>query len=270
MLRIGVLAGGTSRTELSQQLSPLGRIDWCERPDALLGRAIDGGLDAVVTGVEERSGGSVAPVIVDLAAYRPTLPVVVYARINRATLDHLLAVCALGLRLECAARPFARLAPLLQYMRSSAYRPGVVPLLLHHVMPLVPSTLRTFVALGILSAPARRGVEDVARWSGVSPRTVERWLQQAGWPAARVVLRSFSALDAVWLMTEYGWAARRVQLIRHFAHPSGVTRLLARYAGTRPGTVVLDGGFPTALEHVLHVLVPRANRSGLAEAGLSR
>jgi hypothetical protein len=270
LLRIGVLAGGTSRAELSQQLSPLGQIDWCERPDALVGRAIDGSLDAVVTDVEDRNGGSVAPVIVDLAAYRPTLPVVVYARINRATLDHLLAVCALGLRLECAARPFARLAPLLQHMCSPSYRPGVAPLLLHRVMPSVPSALGVFIALAILSAPARRGVEEVARWSGVSSRTIERRLQQAGFPAAHVVLRSWAPRDAAWLMTEYGWTARRVQLMRNFAHPSGVTRLLARYAGTRPATLQLDGGFPAALAHVMRVLMPRANRRRVAEADLSR
>jgi hypothetical protein len=257
LLRIGVLAGATNRAELSQQVSPLGAIDWYERPEALVGRAVEGGFDAVVTDLQDRSGASVAPVIVDLAAYRPTLPVVVYTRVNRATLDQLLGVCALGLRLECAARPFARLAPVLQHMRSPSYRPGVAPLLLHHFMPHVPPTLCVFMALAILSASARHSVDELARWSGVSERTIERRLQQAGWPAAHVALRSFMALDAVWLMTEYGWAARRVQLMRGFPHASSVTRLLARYAGTRPVTLLRDGGFPAALEHVTRVLMSR-------------
>jgi hypothetical protein len=121
----------------------------------------------------------------------------------------------------------------------------------------VPTALRVFVALAILAAPARRGVEEVARWSGVSLRTIERRLRHARWPAARVVLQSFTALDVVWLMTEYRWSARRVQQVRAFSHPSGVTRLLATYAGTRPATLFEDGGFAAALEHVRGVLAPR-------------
>jgi hypothetical protein len=58
----------------------------------------------------------------------------------------------------------------------------------------------------------------------------------------------------VWLITEYGWSARLVQLERGLPHGSSVTRLLSRYCGTRPATLREDGGFPAALEHVERVL----------------
>jgi DNA-binding phage protein len=260
LLKIGVLTGGDGRDDVSQQLSPLGAIEWCERVDALVDRATEGGLDAVVTGLQDEVGRSIAPTLVDLAARRPKLPVIVYARVNRDTIEKLLAVFALGLRMECVVRPFARIEPVLRHMLSPSHRPGVAPLLLHHFMPHVPMALRVFIALTILVGPARRGVEEVARWSGVSSRTIERRLRHAGWPAAHVVLRSFSALDAVWLMTEYGWSARRVQLVRAFPHPSSVTRLLARYAGSRPATLSEDGGFAAALERVTGVLLTRSTR----------
>ena len=114
--------------------------------------------------------------------------------------------------------------------------------------------LAVFVMLAILEAPARRSVAELAAWSRVSVRTLERHLRRERWPAAHVVAQSFSALDAIWLMSEYGWSARLVQETRGFSHPSGVTRLLSAYAGTKPATLIADGGFPAALEFVSRVL----------------
>jgi hypothetical protein len=159
--------------------------------------------------------------------------------------------------MECVVRPFARLEPVLRHVVSPAFRPGVAPLLLHHFMPHVPAYLRVFIALAILVAPMRRGVEEVALWSGVSSRTIERWLHRAGWPAAHVVLQSFIALDAVWMMTEYGWTAERVRQVRALPHASSVTRLLAKYAGSRPAWLCEDGGFGAALTYVTEALLPR-------------
>lgn len=257
MLRIGVLMGGGSRDDVSWQLAPLGAIVWCERADALVAYAVDGALDAVVTDLEDEAGRSIASTLVDLAAHRPKLPIVVHMGVDVAAIGKLLAVYAVGLQMECVVRPFAGLEPVLRQMLSPEYRPGVAPLLLHHFIPRVPEALRVFIALAILLAPARRGVEEVARWSDVSPRTLERRLRRAGWPAARVVLHSFAALDAAWMMTEYGWSARRVQLVRSFSHASSVTRLLARYAGSLPSTLREDGGFAAALEHVTGALLGR-------------
>jgi hypothetical protein len=256
VLRIGVLAGGGGREDVSRQLSPIGAVEWFDRAEALAAGATSGAVGAVVTGLRDESGRSVASMLVQLGAFRPALPVVLHTRINRATLTELLAVFTIGLRMECVVRPFARLEPVLRSMLAPDYRPGVAPLLLHHFLTRVPDTAAVFVALAILTAPARRSVEELATWSGVTSRTIERRLLRAGMPTARVVAQSFAALDAVWLMTEYGWSARRVQQVRAFSHPSGVTRLLASYAGTRPSTLVEDGGFAAVLERVTRALLP--------------
>ncbi len=256
-LRVGVLTGAGNHEDIMQQLSPLGTVEWCERTDALVGAAAGGRFDAVVTGPENEDGRSIAATLIDLAALCPALPVVVHSRVNLATIEKLIGVMAVGMRTECVVRPFARLEPVLRHMCSSAYRPSAVPLLLHHVMPVVPTVLKVFVALAILTAATRRGVDELARWSGSSPRTIERRLRSEEWPGAHAILRSFIALDALWLMTEYGWSARRVQIVRGFSHPSGVTRLLWTYAGTRPSTLFEDGGFSAALDHVMEVTLGR-------------
>lgn len=254
MLRFGVLIDGGGRDELTRQLVPLGAIDWIDRADTLVGRATEGAFDVVLCGLHEANGRSVAPTLVELAAYRPSLPVILHTRLTRITLDALLAVFAPGLRLECAIRPFARLAEIVGHVLSASYRPGVSPLLLQLVLRRTPESIVHFIALGILMARERRTVEELAAWAGVSARTIDRRLQAVGWASPHVVLHSFTALDAVWLISEYRWSARRVQLVRGFPHPSSVTRLLATYAGTRPSTLAEDGGFAAAFDHVMRRL----------------
>lgn len=258
MLRIGVLTGGGNHDDLVKQIDPVGSFDWFERADALIGRAVEGKLDIVITGLQDEFGRSIASTLVDLVSHRPSLPVVVHTKLSRGTIGELRAVFALGLRMACCVRPYARLEPVLRYVVSPWFRPPVAPLLLQRLHNSVPAAVALFHALAILEAPMRRSVDELASWSGVSARTIERRLRRLGWPPAHVIIQSFIALDAVWLMTEYGWSARRVQHVRGFPHPSSVTRLLATYAGTRPSTLVDDGGFPAALAHVSRVLRHRA------------
>jgi hypothetical protein len=245
---------GSGREEVTRQLTPLGIVEWCDSADALVERAVAGDVDAVVTGFDDEADRSIAPAIVALAARRPSLPVIVYERINGATLHKLLAVFATGVRMTCAVRPHEHLEPVLRYVSSPSFFPSVTPVLLQHFVRHAPAGLAVFVALAALVAPSRRGVAEVAAWARASPRTIDRRLLRARWPTAHTILQSFVALDAVWLMTEYGWPARHVQEVRGFSHPSAVTRLLARYCGVHPGTLHEDGGFAAALEHVTRVL----------------
>lgn len=257
MLSILVLAAGIGRVDITRELGRFATITWCEDAATLLDRACRGGCDLVITALEDEAGRSIAPTLVELAARAPTLPVLVHERIDGATLPGLLAVLVTGARIECAVRPYERLEPGIRRIVSPDFRPGATPVLLQRFVPRAPPPLQVFVALAALSAPWRRGVEVVAQWSRVSPRTIERRLQRARWPVAHTVLRSFAALDAVWLMSEYGWSARRVRQVRAFPHESSITRLVADYCGMLPATLREAGGFAAALAHVTRMLTPR-------------
>jgi hypothetical protein len=253
VLAIAGLHGHGNRADVSRQLASLGTLEWHDHATDLIARAASGGLDAVVTELDDERGRSIASTLVELATCCPALPVVIYDQVNSATLPKLLAASTPGLRTTFVVRPYERLGAALQRAVSPSWRPGVTPVLLQRFVPPAPASVSVFLALAVLAAPVRRGMEEVAGWSGVSARTIERRLLRAHWPTARVILHSLSALDAVWLMSEYGWSARRVQLVRAFPHPSSITRLL-RYCGTAPATFREDGGFPAALEHVARVL----------------
>src|SRR5260221_2980479 len=164
-LRVGVLTGAGNHEDVGQQLSPLGAVEWCERTDALLGAAAGGRFDAVVTGPENEDGRSIAATLVDLAALCPALPVVIHSRVNLATIEKLIGVMAVAMRTQCVVRPFARIEPVLRHLCSPAYGPSAVPLLLVHVMPVLPEGLGGFFALAIFPAATRPGVDQVPRWN---------------------------------------------------------------------------------------------------------
>ena len=255
-----LVPGGSARDDVARELTGVATIDWARDAAALVQRVAAGGVDAVVAGVEDERGASLAPTVAALAAEAPAVPVVVHAPMNGAALRKLLAVLTPGLRMACAVQPHERLEPVVRRVLSPDYRPPAGPVLLQHFVPLAPTRLRVFVALAAVAPPARRGVAAVAAWAGVSTRTIERRLARAGWPPARTVVQSFAALDAVWLMAEYGWSARRVQQVRRLPHESSVTRLLSRYCGSRPATLREDGGFSAALEHVTRALTTATRR----------
>lgn len=249
-LTIAVVGLKEEEPERSYQLAQLGTVVRCDDTESVVARVAAGGVQAVVTPLDDERGRSVAPVVVALAATHPAPAIVLYDRLDGASLPKLLAVFATGLRMTCAIRPFESVARAVEMATSPTFFPPVVPVLLARFVGLAPAGLASFIALAAVQASARRGVGELASWLGMSPRTVERRHERAGWPSARTVVRSFAALDAVWLMNEYGWSARHVQEVRGFSHPSGVTRLLARYCGLRPGTLREDGGFDAALANV--------------------
>ncbi|MFL5574370.1 MAG: hypothetical protein ACJ79S_00140 [Gemmatimonadaceae bacterium] len=249
--------GRGDRSVLSRQLAGIATVEWFADACALVSRAEAGGLSAIVTGLEDGSGHAIAPLLVALAARAPATPTVVYAPVNGATVRKLLATAAEGMRVEYAVRPHEPLAPVLRRVVRPSFRPGVAPLLLRRFAACAPAPLRVFVTIAAITAPSRRCAGEIARWSGVTLRTIERRLHRARWPGAHVVVQSFAALDAAWLMMEYGWSARLVRRERALPHESSVTRLLARYCASRPLTLREDGGFPAALEHVTRVLAPR-------------
>ncbi|MDB4917218.1 MAG: Helix-turn-helix, AraC protein [Gemmatimonadetes bacterium] len=254
VLRIGALRVRGGSNDLAPVLAPLGTLEWHAHADALAARVASHALDAVIVPLADESGRSLGSTIATIAGLAPQVSIIVRDQLNGTTVSQLMAVFTTGLRMEFAVRPYQALDALLVRMQSDTYRPGVAPVLLQRFVPVASASLKVFVALAAITAPERRSVEEISAWCGVSTRTIERRLLRAQWPPAHVILQSCSALDAVWLMSEYSWSARRVKNVRSFSHASSVTRLLKVYCGMLPSTLRESGGFPAALEHVARAL----------------
>lgn len=249
---IGALVGeGSIRDEISRQLAPIGDIEYCPSAASAVEAAAGGRIDLLLTTLRDERNDPVARIIPALAANAPRVPVVIYDQITRATANFVGASLVPGLRIDCVVRPFEPLAPIVRQMLGATFPPLVAPILVHRLVRIAPSSLAPFVTIAALKAPSRRGLDQLAHWSGVTPRTIERRLVRAHWAPVHVLLQACRALDVLWLMTQYGWSAKKVQRARELSHASAITRLTQRYAGVTPRDVREGIDFRAVLSDVV-------------------
>jgi hypothetical protein len=254
---IAALVGRDKRIEITNQLTRVAVVRFLEDPGELLELVTTKRPSAVILDLRPPTTGALASLLVDLAAEAPQMPVVFYDRADGRTVESLRTVLTPGLRMEYVVRPLEPLAPVVRQMLLAPLPPVVGPVLIQHIVPLAPPPLRVFLTIAALKATSGRGVGQIARWSGSSPRTVERRFHRAGWAGPQVAVQAFRALDFAWLMSEHGWSARRVQQARGLSHASAITRAMHRYCGgITPATLRESGGFDAAFGGVLAILMP--------------
>jgi len=260
---IGALVSeGSIRDEITRQLARFGEIEFCSSAAAAVEAAAGGRIDLLLTALRDDRGDPIARAIPVLSVRAPRVPVLVYDQITRSTVGLLRATLIPGLRMDCVVRPFEPLAPIVRDMLAATLPPLVAPILVQRLVSVAPLSLGPFVAIAALKAPSRRGLDQLARWSGVTPRTIERRLVRARWAPEHVLIQSCRALDVLWLMTEYGWSVKRVQRARGLSFASAITRLTQRYAGATPRDVREGIDFRAVLSDVVRrVTEPGADRS---------
>jgi hypothetical protein len=251
-----VLHGDIDRSLIGEQLAYVAVLRYLDSMDAVAESVVGAPIDVVVTDADALRAGIAGWRQRESKSGTGRVPVVVYDRADRLTIDALPALMVPGLRIDFVVRPAEPLLPAVRRAIAGGQPSSAVPAILRRLLPLAPSPLRVFLAIAVLKATSGRGVDQLARWSRISPRTVERRLVRSGWATARVVLQTVRALDAVWLMSEHGWPARRIQRLRQFAHASSITRLMQRYlGGLTPAGVREGAGFESALEYACNALV---------------
>lgn len=237
-----------TQDSVTRQLARVADVEFMNSASALVESVFERPIGAVITELNDESGRSVAPLIVELVARAPSLPIVLYDVLNRPAIDRLGEILVPGLRIEFVLRDREPLGTTVRRALSSKLPPTVAPILLERFLPLAPPSLHVFLAVAALKAPSGRGLEHLAQWSGITRRTLSRRLASAGWQPPSVVLQTFRALDAVWLMTVGRRSARRVRELRGLGGPSAVGRLMRRYLGLAPLELRDAGGFEAALD----------------------
>jgi hypothetical protein len=243
-----------TQDSVARQLARVAEVQFVESTAALVQASVDGAVGAVITELGDETGRSVAPMIVELTARAPSVPIVLYDILNRPAIDRLSEILVPGLRIEFVLRDAEPLGTTVRRALSAALPPTMAPILIERFLPLAPTSLHVFLAVAALKAPSGRSLEHLAHWSGVTRRTLARRLAAAGWQPPSVVLQTFRALDAVWLMTVCGRTARRVRELRDLGGPSSVGRLMRRYLGMAPLELRDAGGFGAALDIAAHAI----------------
>lgn len=249
MATVGALVRDfATQDSVARQLARVADVEFVSSAAALTRDVFERPFGAVITELSDESGRSVAPMVVELTARAPSVPIVLYDVLNRPSIDRLGEILVPGLRIDFVLRDLEPLGTTVRRALGSTLPPTVAPILLERFLPLAPASLHVFIAVAALKAPSGRSLEHLAQWSGITRRTLARRLAAAGWQPPSVVLQTFRALDAVWLMTVGGRSARRVQELRGFGGPSSVGRLMRRYLGLAPLELRDAGGFAAALD----------------------
>jgi len=258
-----VMRVGDDRIAIGQQLASFAILRFLDSVDALDGAIAGGLVDVVVTDVDAWRARMVA-VRAGRVASRPLgAPLIVYDRAEPLTTTALPALLVPRMAAEFVVRPDEPLGPAVRRAVQNPLPSTAEPVILRRLLPLAPETLHVFLSILVLKATTGRGVDQLARWSRISPRTAERRLVEAGWTTPRIVMQTVRALDAVWLMSEHRWSARQIQRVRGMAHSSTITRLMQRHLGGLTPAAVREGaGFGAALDFACTALVHRADRVG--------
>jgi hypothetical protein len=251
-----------TQDSVARQLRRVADVQFVDSANALVRIGVEGAVGAVIAELGDETGRSVAPTVVELTARAPSLPIVLYDVLNRPAIDRLSEILVPGLRIEFVLRDVEPLGTTVRQALGAALPPTVAPILLERFLPLAPPSLHVFIAVAALKAPSGRSLEHLAQWSGVTRRTLARRLATAGWQPPSVVLQTFRALDAVWLMTVFRRSARRVQELRGLGSPSSVGRLMRRYLGLAPLELRDAGGFAAALDIAERAIVGTNSHAG--------
>jgi hypothetical protein len=231
-----------------EQIGAVAAVRFCHTGELLVALALEGGVDAVISDVRDRAGGSVLPAFAEIHRRVPSLPLILYCLPTPEVLRDLPSFIAVTRGLHLVFRNCEHLGLALSPILRARRVPGAGETLARHVVPLVPGPFRPFLLVSALKASPKLKVGTAARWSGVQRRTLERSLLRARLPSASALLGSCTALHAAWWLDVQGWPAKLVVSEMGFAHKTAIVRVLRRYFGCTMGSLRDAGGFQGLLQ----------------------
>ena len=202
-----------------------------------------------------------------LAARPKPVPVILYDKLSPWRVEALHEIVRHHRIVDFVVRSNESLASAIRVALRQSDRLPVWTLLFPRWLDLAPPGLSAFLIIAALKAPHIASVDRLARLTGSTLRTVERYLLRAGWAPARTIVGSIRALDVVWLMSEYRLSTRQVLYSRGFSHPTNIRRLTKRYAGVTPAQIRAGASVDAILAAVIERCTHRSAADTPTDAG---
>jgi hypothetical protein len=232
-----------TRRLAAEQIGTRAAVRFCESIEALAKLIARGGVDVVVTDLQDAAGARIVPAFVSLRRLTPDLPIIIFSPPTPEAVREVPDIIALGRRLDLVFQGKDHLGlaliPFLEPLHVS--RPGET--LARHLVPIVPAPFRPFFAVIALKASPGLRVAAAAKWCGLSRRTLDRSLLHARMPRAAGILGSCTALHVAWWLDVQGWSTKHIATEMRFSYQSGVTRVLQRHFGCSVRSLPEAGGF---------------------------
>jgi hypothetical protein len=192
--------------------------------------ALDRRVKAIVVDLFDGEGRPVLPLLRDLNRDVPELRIVVSYKPSPAALDDGLDAATSGIRAAFAARPFNDVGQLLASLLfvESARAPSTAEAILLRVVPLAATVpVRRFLTLASVNPVPQLDIDSVARFCGVTYRTLYRHLEGIGPP--KLLLSALAWPQVTYLLTGLHWSARQAAAYCRFRRPAMLIDLLGDY-----------------------------------------
>ena len=238
-----LVANPAARRLATEQIGTRAAVRFCDSLQAL-SRSIElGGVDVVVADLHGVSASGILPAYDSLCRMARDLPIILFSPPTPEVVRDMPDIIPMGRRLDLVFQDKDHLGLALSSFLEPLRVARPAEILARHLVPIVLPPFRPLLALLALKASPGLRVATIAKWCGLSRRTLDRSLLQAGMPKAANILGGCTALHVAWWLDVQGWSTKHVATEMRFSYPSGVTRVLQRHFGCSVRTLAAAGGF---------------------------
>lgn len=242
---------------------PAGKPQWCVQ-DALRGRAIVrvvkslGELDAalrheraaitaVVVGSRDADGALAAPVVREITAALPGLPIVAYCRAGIEHSPDIRSLAAAGVH-DFLFEGVDDSGVALRAVLASAGRTCAAETVLAALKPHLPARLHRFAEYALSYPEQALTVSVVANMLGVHRKTLFNYCIEERLPPPSELLVWYRLLLAAHLLASTARTIESVALEMEFPSDTSLRNMMKRHTGLRAGEVRERGGLACVLE----------------------
>ena len=252
-------------------IGPEGRLLLCRVREDLLIQASHAQASLILTDLWDSVGQPVSPVVRQLSARYPTVPIIAYCTLTPESSREVLEVSRAGvMRLI-----FAGFDDVENAVRSAvllARAAHVCGLLERELDGTLSERMRSVLRRCLEHPGEVLTVRQLAEYFGTSRRTLLNHATREALPAPGCLIAWCRLLMAARLLEDPGRSVEQIALSLDFPTATALRNMLRRYTGLRPGEIRARGGLPCVLNQFKQALALRrglephvqgAGRSGL-------
>ena len=213
---------------------------------------------AVLVEPFDASDASLAPTVEFIRTAYPSIPVLVFCRLDGASVRQILPLARAGIDeiiIDGTDDPVSAIERRL----AAAEEHCIAREVLLRLEARIPGTLRSLVAYCLAHASRNLTVDSLAAAFGVDRKTLSRRLMREGWPAPGVLLAWSRVLVVARLIERHERPVDHIALA--FDYPSGTAlrNALRRHVGLCPHQIRANGGLDCAMRAFVAALSPCGN-----------
>jgi hypothetical protein len=191
---VALVRGDAVRGAIRDAIGAQARVVFCDLAMDLVRLATELGSRLVVAEPRDGGGDRTAPALSGLRLRSPRLRVVLYMSLTPADVHD----AAEGFPAIVVLRHYDDIGKVLRAELAGATRDGSPGSLLEGTAALVPPLVRPFFTYCAWRAHRMRTAREAAAAVKIPPRTLSRWMRDAGLPTSKTVLEWYRLLHAAW------------------------------------------------------------------------